>query len=248
MTTITTDPTELEGEVSSFTADKAVPVMQEPAVNASGNTHTGDSAFMIIGERAFPSKDAVIQKIQHADAHIQTLESERAKDRENIKSLTAELSKLKLAIEGRQGEQQQVSGNQEPTASLSKEELVKAVKEELTAEQREVIRVNNINTVFSEAKAKYGDEVVSVVNKKGQELGITSEEIDEMAKSRPKLFRSLFLPQQKDNGKSAHFTTSEVKSALTAGLPNEPVRVNWSKAKSTDVAKEVARRLRESTQ
>ena len=208
------------------------------------NTQVGDQAFLIVGERAFRTKEDVVTNFNHSQTHIQKIEGENADMRKTITEQSEEIERLKLALEGQEG----ISGTHQEkgssTAPLSKEELVQAVMGTLKKEQNETVRTSNINTVFSEASQAYGESMKTEVANKAKELNMSLAAVDEMAKSQPQAFRQLFLPQ--GGGTTSAVTDSGINTeALNKQNQNKQPGQSWSAKgkKSSEVAAEVQRRL-----
>lgn len=215
--------------------------------DTSKNGLQGDSAFLIVGERAFATKEDVTKNITNAQSHIKTIETENAQLREKTQNLTQEVERLKLAVEGMQqgGKETSTAGKDDQTGNLSKEELVTAVVQQvrstMTSEQRETVRTNNINTVFAEAKTAYGDKVYEKVGAKATELHMTPKDVDEMAMNNPAVFRQLFLPT---NGtQQSHQSGGSVNTASLNGDDKQKTPFNVTKHSSKEIADEVQRRL-----
>ena len=236
--------------VTTFADDDA---SQQPAataatadVNAGGNNHEGDHVFMVVGDRAFQTKDAVATKIQAADQHIVKLEGENRDLRSTVNQQVEEIQRLKVALEGMK-QPGTTSGNAaEDNRQLSSEELVQAVVQQVTskqtAAQREAQETENINTVFAEAQTSYGDNVKKEVGAIAKKLNMSLADVDAMAKTKPNVFRQLFLPQAGARTNSAQPVTGDVN---TGALKTEPEKSSWSAAgkSSKEIAAEVGRRL-----
>ena len=245
------DDNQQQATFSQSSDDQSQQQQQQKTVVADDTNkgQQGDHAFLIVGERAFATKDDVSRNITAAQTHIKTLEQENAKYRDDVKSLSEEVTRLKTALEGmQQGTTSQTSGKENQTGALSKEELVTAVVQQvrhtMTAEEREVQRKTNINTVFSEAVTAYGDKdkMISKVAYAAKELHMSMADVDELAKNNPRVFRQLFIPQKQSN-QSAQPTDGDVNTSTLNGKTDQTQPFNVTKHTSKEIAAEVARRL-----
>ena len=196
MTTETQDPTfNLGGQPTTTPTVAPAEDKDQPKQPTQPQSFQGDQAFMIVGDRAYKDREAVITKLTHADQHIRTLETERATDRATIKTQADEIERLKLIIEARGHGNEDASGKSTQTAALSKEDVVSTVRNVLSEDQRKT----NLNAVYKEAQTAYGEKMLEKIGSIASELGYTGSQLDELAKSNPTAFRKLFLPAQEQS-------------------------------------------------
>lgn len=153
-----------------------------------------DKTFLQVGERTFNSSDEVVKKIQNADSHISTLESEAAiKDR-----YIAELE-AKVAAGNRVDEVlEKINAvpNTGETPQVSTDELVAKAAEGavqvLSEQQRKDVEARNMDTSMRIAEEVYGTNYKAKVADKAAELGMDISEVDRLAKKSPEGFKKMF--------------------------------------------------------
>lgn len=213
--------------------------------NAGGDNQEGDRVFMVVGDRAYQTKDSVATKIQNQDAHIVKIEGENQTLRAENTRLVAETERLKLAMEGMKPGT--TSGNaSEDNRQLSSEELVQTVVQQVTSnmtnKEREAQRLANFNTVFAEASTSYGEKVKEKVADIAKSLQMTVADADELAKTKPQAFRQLFLPKRGGTSSSTPPVQGDVRTAAMNGAPDDKPFSAKNKS-SKEIAGEVQRRL-----
>lgn len=224
---------------------------QEQPTDQQRPTDHSQSAFLIVGDRAYNDAGSVITKITNADNHIATLEGERRTDRQKISDLEEQLGNQKKINEAFQAKlDNNNSGNGTQTETLSKDELVKEAaklaNQMNAAEQTEQQRENNIRTAMAQAKEVFGDGYLQKVNEIAGQNGMSVEAVDALAKSSPKGFAKLFFPADSQNEQRTAQPTGG--SINTEGFGNQPEQhkpVNATKMTSKERAAYVAKRLAE---
>lgn len=177
---------------------------QKQGTQQQNQQTTGQSVFMVVGERAYRTQDDVVNKLNHADQHIATLESERDADRQTIKNQETEIGTLKAEVErltkivdalpGGKDTNAVTSGKEQQTAIPSKEELVKDVLDEMQAKTTAEQRKANHTACIEAAKKKFGDgNVDAEVERIAGDLGMSVDQVVQLAAHSPKGFNKLFL-------------------------------------------------------
>lgn len=175
---------------------------QEP--NAQQQQESSQSPLFKIGGREY-DVEAAKTKIEHADKHVQTVESEAATLRQKVEQLEAQLansSKLDQVLDTLQANQvaSPTSTAENTTQAVDKEALMQEllgqltpkIEETLTVRQKQEQAQNTMKEVSELAQAKYGSEFDKVLRDKGRELGYGDNEIVEFATSKPEAFKRLF--------------------------------------------------------
>lgn len=147
-----------------------------------------DKAFLIVGDRAFRDREALVKHISSAQAHIQTLEAERAADRQTLAELKAEVERLKKIADAA------ASAPDKGDPPFDPDEVVSRTVAVLTQQEQAKVQAANLAAAVERAKKAYGDEFTQKINEKAAALGMTLEEVDQMAKTKPALFDATFLP------------------------------------------------------
>lgn len=187
---------------------------QTPTNNADQAPQEERKPLFSVGEREYDVESAV-KKIQSADNHISTLESEsKAKD-QLIADLQAKLdqsTKLEDALaKMKEGKQQPESNDMtdttDKTPAVDKDaliaELLQKAQETATNSVKEYhqteLSKTNQKASIDAAKARFGDEYETKLRELGSSLGLNDEAIDSMAKSNPALFKQTFGLNAKAN-------------------------------------------------
>ena len=146
-----------------------------------------------VGERSFNSVDDLAKSWENAQAHIRTLESERAQDKEAL----AQAKGVDSLLEKLQGEAASSDVKTDNTKAVNEngEYLTKEALEEVLA-QREIKaqQERNVNDALGRAKAHYGDNAMEKLSNKAKELGMTESDALALAKTSPDAFANLFVP------------------------------------------------------
>ena len=155
-----------------------------------------DQLSFKVGEREFNAESAAT-KIENADSHINTIESENQGYKERIAALEAQVAqstKIDDALAKLQQQQSQDNQPTEVTPSVSEEQIgaiaTKQMEEYLAAQR--VSEANAAATALSERTfretgekltAIYGDNTDKAMADKAAELGISPQAIFDMAKN-----------------------------------------------------------------
>jgi hypothetical protein len=230
-----------EGATSAAPAQPAAPAAQ-PAPQ---------EFTMQAGDRTFKSQEDVVNHIQHSQSHIATLEAENADLRSQLADANAklgELDDLKQQVNDLMKQMQSEPTDQQQssqTGPISTEEVVKAVKGELQAEQQATIRETNFAKAKEAAQAKWGDEYLTKVQERASAIGLSVEDVDDMAKNKPAAFQSIILEQapQAAQERPSPFADSSVKPPSGQQQPQPKPATPFSKMSMKDRAAEVQRRL-----
>ena len=165
---------------------------------------SSQSPLFKIGDREY-DVEAAKTKIEHADKHVQTIESDNAQLRQEVEQLKAQVansSKLDQVLESLQAKQvaSPTSTDENTTQSVDKDALIQELLSQvetkiegtLTAKQQQAQLEQTLTETVSLAQAKFGSEYETVLRTKGQELGLDDAGIQNMAATQPKVFKQLF--------------------------------------------------------
>lgn len=184
--------------------------------------------------------EAIVRRDQHAQGHIRTLEAEAAERREAEAALTARLAALEQELGNRTsleellarekaGAQPDKSG--EPTTPLDVDSVVNRVLQSM--EQKTVAEQTKANRVaaIEAAKSVYGDNFMQSVKESATELGMTLEDVDDLAGRSPKAFAKMFGLQLKaDSQHRASGHQSSVNSHAVARQQSGSITLPTGKA------------------
>ena len=162
---------------------------QEPTVTPQP-TVTED--WLVVGERKF-DKDAAAKKIEHADTHINKLEQELAELRKQIE-LDQARKQAQQAMETTKQVEPQAPVVQNTTVTPQGDEtaLLSLVDQVLVRKEQESLQKKNLETAVQAAKSVYGDQYQAKLEQIGTELGMSKQDIADLAKNKPQAFNRLF--------------------------------------------------------
>jgi hypothetical protein len=145
-----------------------------------------------VGDREYDVQTAAT-KIQHADTHISTLESELKSLREQLALTEAQ----KKAFEAMSSQPPVPPAPAQTNAfALDRDaflaEAEQRVFDKLSRQQQDAIARSNLEAATAEAKRVYGDSYQQVLLERGGELGMSKEEIMSFAAAKPEAFKRLF--------------------------------------------------------
>ena len=154
-----------------------------------------------VGDREYNAEDAM-KKIQHAEAFITQLLSEKRELEEKAKQVDtfdlrlqealADLSKQQLA--------QEVNHPSQETETVDKDELLEQLRKiakETASEtyeetSRKQVEAQNLQVSVQAAKEAHGESYQEKLKEKGEALGLSPAQIETMAKTNPAFFKATF--------------------------------------------------------
>lgn len=171
------------------------------------------------GTPKFQSVEAALESIPHANAHIAKLEEELANERRAKGELTDELNRAKGALEAvdrlvpPKQEQQPSTPAQQPAPEqgdvVDIDALVtEKVTQTLTLQEQKNIQKANQAAVISAMSEKFGEEAESKFYSKAAELGLTNDEMNDLARTKPRAVVALFPELSQPADKSVSIKTS----------------------------------------
>ena len=143
----------------------------------------------------------IVKQNLNAQEHIKNLESETKQYREQLSELQNELTKSRTIDELLESIQQQNTDTPGPTApQINKEELLNELKAEvfrdLSAAQQSALEEQNAAEAVRAAEELYGEGYKSYVQQKAADLGVSLEQMEQYAKTSPKVFMELLGGQK----------------------------------------------------
>jgi hypothetical protein len=193
--------------------------------NQSTQTTTNDSPLSAFddqlkqiknenGEQKYGDLNKALDALKHSQDYIPSLKQElETKDR-LIGELESKVKASKTIEETLEQLKTPAQDNTQATpSSLTGEDVQKLLNEALTQREVATIERNNEATVNSSLLQTYGDKAQEVVSKKAEELGMTVQEIQQLARKNPKLVLSQFQT-------STPPKTNSTESSYRIGLNN----------------------------
>lgn len=154
----------------------------------------------LVGEgKKFKTVEELAKAKVEADRFIEQLKNENAGIRQEL-STRQTLEELMDKVGSRTVPDQTNSGNnqshgngdgQNGAKALSEEDIARLVEERLSASEKARVHTANLETVQKALVASFGSEYVTHLKAKAQELGVTEEYLNTMAKETPKAFLKL---------------------------------------------------------
>jgi hypothetical protein len=171
---------------------------------------------------------AIVKRDQHAQEHIRRLEDEARQRREQeqaiadrLTQLEAELSKrasLEELLAKREGAQPNKSDSQTPAVDVDSvvQRVLSTMEQKTVAERTKANRAAAVEA----AKSVYGDSYKQKVEETAKELGMTLNDVDDLAGRSPQAFARMFgLQAQAD--KRRPDVSPGVNTAAVANQPRD---------------------------
>lgn len=171
--------------------------------------------WLVVGERKF-DKDAAAKKIEHADTHISKLEQELAELRSKLEQDQARQEAQKAMFPEKQEQEAvtpQVQNTTETKAEVDEALLLSKVTQILTQRETESNKQKNIQDAVQAAQSVYGESYQSKLEALGSELGMSKDDIKDLAATKPQAFKRLFGLNQQPKQQPA-FNSSVVSQRI----------------------------------
>lgn len=143
--------------------------------------------------------DALLIKAAHADKHIAKIEGENLNLRTEVdKRINYQDLLDKITA------QREVASNQVSTetgqrtndqVAVTEDAIEKLIESKLTIRQNEALRAANEQHVVKELRKTWGDNYISKLRSRVQELDMTEDEAIQLSQVKPKAFLALVTPQ-----------------------------------------------------
>ncbi len=192
------------------------------------------------GRPKYDNVDKALEALKHSQEYIPTLKDENEK-------LKAELEKRE-SVEAVVKRLTTPEATEETTSnSLDEQAVQDLVNKALTERDSQTVQADNMTMVINTLTQKFGDKAKETIATKAVELGTTTKNLQEMARSQPKVFLALFgsAPVSTSTNPTTSSTVSTIspkapheavmpKKSLLAGATSEEQRAAWR-----DIGKEV---------
>lgn len=119
--------------------------------------------------------------------HLQLMEESKAKAQ-----LQDLIDRLEKRGEGQDDTQQNQNRDENQQPSFKPEDIEKIVQDKLTQADLKKAQDNNFNTIKAKLKERLGDNHQEILKQRREELGLTQEFADELARSHPNVFMKTF--------------------------------------------------------
>lgn len=185
----------------SIFSDNEKPQETPVKETTENNSLFADQLSKIVNERGEP-KYKTVEDALEGNAHAQKYITELKQELETIKTshltVEQELAKRKSVEEAleRLAPRQDQQAEPKPNG-LDGDELARTVEELLNKRENTTKQQQNFESVVSSISSQYGDKAAEQIGLKAKELGVTKQELEQMAREKPSLVLQLFnLKQQ----------------------------------------------------
>ena len=171
------------------------------------------------GERQkYNTVEDALNSISPAQEHIQNLEAENARLKEEAEKSTS-IDKLMAKLEEKTSSQTDQSQDKQVFDDSKLTELMDA---RLTARDKEQVAKQNVDTVVQAFSSKYGDKASEVYNKVASDAGIDGDTLKMLAEKSPQAVLQLAgLGNEATQSQPAH-TQSQHRSESFSGSRDKP--------------------------
>jgi hypothetical protein len=170
------------------------------------------------GEPKYKDVQTALEALRHSQEYIPTLKQEKEATDAKLAALAAEVERLKNIEQSvAQLTQQQQAQRDTPAAGVTEDAVANLVNQTLTQREIAAKKTANVSSVVAALTQKLGAEADKEFYKKAEELGMTAEQMNNLAAQSPTAVLKLFglegtKPQSIPSG-------SPVQSSVnTAGL------------------------------
>ena len=164
------------------------------------------------GEPKYSNLSVALDALKHSQEYIPQLKSKTEEQEAELERLKAELAKRSAVEDAIARLQQRQPEVPQPTSeapkALDEEQLQKMMERTLTQREQAQVFQNNVSEVSNALTAKFGDKAKEAIAAKAQELGMTPQQIGEIAKTSPKAVLSWF------NTSSSASSAAPVRSSV----------------------------------
>lgn len=198
----------------------------KPAVTPPVQNAPTDAYATLLGairnEQGAPKYDSVekaLEALKHSQEYIPSLKTELDKKEEEL----AELRANKDRYENLEAIVQRLTATKEPgegqppaTKGLDEQAVSNLVKKTLAETEMTRKATDNFNKVQNVLIGKFKDKAADVVKQKAAELGVSTKELEELAKKSPALTLQLFNTKM---GETPPVTSTDFSSTLQPTVP-----------------------------
>lgn len=168
------------------------------------------------GRQKYDTVEKALEALAHSQAFIPELQTKVNTSEAEIATLRTELAarqSLEDLLKRQQGDPTPPDVTPPGQNGISETDIAKIVANQLEQRTQDQVVTENASKVNSALVAKFGDKAQEVVINKAKELGMTPEQLGEMAKNQPNVVLSLF-------GQAAPAYTPPTSGGYRAGFPD----------------------------
>ena len=160
----------------------------------------------LVGEgKKYADEKALAYALMHADNHIKRIESENSEMRTDFKRMRDDYNavpKLQELLDQLTEQQQLASrespeSNEDQTPALTLDQVKSLFSDTYKEQRAQETYEQNYNSIQNKLRERYGDNASKHLKSQMNDLGMTQEEVEVMARRHPRTFERLFLAAPK---------------------------------------------------
>ena len=174
------------------------------------------------GEQKYKDPLEALNGLKHAQEFIPQLKNQLADKDSELSRLREEVERLKnIQASVDALTQSNSTPPATPQASMTEEQIADLVARTLTKKEQEAVQQQNLSTVVSTLQQVFGADAGKTFYSKAQELGLSQEEINGLAATKPKAVLTMFGIGADKQGTKTSFQSPMSNSVNTTGIsPN----------------------------
>ena len=172
----------------------------------------------------------ILKRDEHAQKHIQTLEQEAKERAQRIQELEERYQQLEADLEKRESfesalekiqNQQQTPPTAADQTTVDPDDVTERVLSRIQQKEQERIQAENKSKAIAAAQERYGEKFLEAVSSRAESLGMTLQDVDQLAATKPQVFNELFVgkagkPPVKQPGVSGQTVVENKDNGLEA--------------------------------
>lgn len=172
------------------------------------------------GEQKYKDPLEALNGLKHAQEFIPQLKNQLADKDSELSRLREEVERLKnIQASVDALTQSNSTPPATPQASMTEEQIADLVARTLTKKEQEAVQQQNLSTVVSTLQQVFGADAEKTFYSKAQELGLSQEEINGLAATKPKAVLTMFGIGADKQGTKTPFQSPMSNSVNTTGIP-----------------------------
>lgn len=189
------------------------------------------------GQPKYKDVPTALDGLRHSQAFIEQLKAEKQAQEAELLRLKVELEK-RAAVEDIVSKlsQNQSNTSTTPTETLTPAQIAELVQNQLLLKQSQDSKAENLRKVNDALVSRFGDKASEVLVAKAQELGMTVQELGELAQSKPQAVLAYFPTAQQTKPATAGINTSGFQASPASSEVPAPSKSLLSGATSKEQA------------
>lgn len=190
----------------------------KPTETPTNPTNAEDLLKSIVaedGRQKYNTVEDAIKALAHSQQFIETLQQEKRDIEAEKTKASEELGRMKsveefvemLKSKEDTTQNKQVETPPSTVAGVTEEQAEKLVSKMLEDKEQKASQASNLKQVIDVVTQKYGDKSAEHISNVAQEMGVSTEQMKDLAKSSPKMVLSLLLKEADTISPSTSTTT-----------------------------------------